>query len=98
MRCRLIEDQDRRIADDGPRDGNALTLTARHHGATLTNQRVQTLWKRGDDVREIRDLDRPLNGFGGRAGETVGNIFAKRAVEKKRVLFDERGRTVPAFR
>src|SRR5579864_6826977 len=42
-RCRLVEDQDRRVADDRARDTDPLALTARQGEAALAYLRVVTV-------------------------------------------------------
>lgn len=42
-RCRHVQQQDARVPDQGPGDGNALLLTTAHLTATLPNQGVEFL-------------------------------------------------------
>src|SRR5437870_779911 len=53
---RLVEDQDRRVAQQGPRDRDALALPAGEPRAPLAQQRVVSLRKLGDELVRVRGL------------------------------------------
>src|SRR5262245_53305702 len=57
-RGRLVEDQDRRVADDRARDRDALLLAARQGRAALGHRRVPALRQLGDQARRACHLDR----------------------------------------
>ena len=98
VRCRFIENQNGRITNDRPGDRDALALTARHHGAALADQRVEPLRQRGEDIRQVRHFDGPLNRIGRCPGEAVDDVLEEGAVEEKCVLLDKSGCAVPALR
>src|SRR5262245_48924656 len=54
MRGRLVQDQDRGIREQRPRDRQPLALTAREPVAFLADRRVQPLGQRVDPVVEMR--------------------------------------------
>ena len=50
IRRRLVEDDDRRVLQDGTRNGNALALTARKARATVSDHSIVALGQRLDEV------------------------------------------------
>ena len=53
-RC-LIEDEDRRVLQDGARDGDALALAARQRGAALADHEVIAAGLAHDEVVRLRE-------------------------------------------
>ena len=88
-RRRLVEDQDRRVANEGARDADALALSSRERRSALADDRVVTLGQSGDEfvgVREpggIHDVDI------GRVVASVRDVVANRAVKQDRLLQHE---------
>ncbi len=85
---RLVEQQDRGVAQDGPGQGDALALAARELHAPLPHQRGEAL---GELVGELRDV----GGRGGRAdlvlggaGPGEGDVVPQAAVEHRGFLRD----------
>ena len=56
---RLVEDQDRRVAQDRARDRDSLLLAAGEAVAALADKRVVTVRKGGDQVVDLRGARRP---------------------------------------
>ena len=57
---RLVEDQDRRVLEDGAGDGEALALAARQRGAALADDEVVAAGLLGEDeVVRLGELARP---------------------------------------
>ena len=87
---RLIEDDDRRVLEQRPRDGEPLHLAARQRRAALADERLEALGQRSNvvvDVRSLADLDQlRLRGVGLGDAQVVGD----RAVEEVRVLRHQR--------
>ena len=52
MRGRLVEDQDRRILEEGARDRDALALAAAEAGAALADRRVEAIRQGGDELAQ----------------------------------------------
>src|SRR5690606_25207761 len=52
--CRLVEDQNRRVAQDRPGNGDPLSLSAGQTRAALTEDRVVTLGQLHDEVVCVR--------------------------------------------
>src|SRR6185437_12169180 len=90
-RGRLVEDEDRRILEDDPRDGDALALAAGQLDAALADMRVE--------AAPSLPVLQPLDEFGGmgarggiahrglaRLGPAVADVVADRAVEQRSVL------------
>src|SRR6185436_18194318 len=50
---RLVENQNRRIAQHGARDGNALFLSARQRRATLGNRGFIAVFQAFDELRRV---------------------------------------------
>ena len=93
MRRRLVEDQDRRVLEERPRDGHALALAARELQATLAHHGVGALRQRLDQVTERRAVERRTQLGVGRGRAREQHVGAERVVEEVRVLSDERDLT-----
>jgi hypothetical protein len=73
MRGRLVEDQDRRVLQEGARDRDALALAAAQTGAALADRRVEAVGQGWRRARSARRADRrlqllPPRRRGGRSG------------------------------
>ena len=82
----LVEDEDGRVADDRPGDGDPLALSARECRAAFADHRVVSVRHFGDELideglsRGVGDL------FGPGAPFPVGDIFSDGGVEDDRFL------------
>ena len=92
-RCRLVEDQDRRVLQDHPGERDALPLAARQFDAALADMRIE----RGAPVPIFEPFDefervgpaRRVNDLGlARLGPAVADIVADRAMQQRGVLRD----------
>ena len=94
---RLVEDQDRRVLEQGAGDGDALLLAARQLEAALADHAIHS--RRAGSIDEIVDRGaarRRLDlGLGG-AVAAVADIVADRVVEQHRVLRDDADRGAKA--
>ena len=87
-RGRLVEEQDRRVAQDRARDGDALLLTARQAGAPLSRHGVVAVGEARDELVDPRRGRGRLDLFLARAGAAAGDVLTQRRVEQERVLAD----------
>ncbi len=89
-RQRLVEHQDRRVAQQGAGDGDALALAARELDALLADRRLITLRQAPDEVVDVgraRRLDQLLvRGV----GPAEANVLLDGAVEQEGVLVHHR--------
>ena len=83
---RFIENQDRRILQDGARDRHALLLAAGQFQAALAHHRVITLRQRFDEIMDVRGLRGGDDFFARRIGTPVGDVVVDRIVEQHGVL------------
>ncbi len=86
---RLVQNQNRSIANDRPGNGNALTLAAGERDAALADHGVVGVGHFLDEFQRIGQLDGPPDFPGRSAGFAIRNVFPNRGVEKKGVLQDE---------
>ena len=91
-RRRLVEDQHRRVAQDGARDRHALLLAAREAIAALADGRVIAIGQRGDQLVDLRRASGVFDLLvaGVRAGEA--QVLADRLVKQIRLLRDHADR------
>ena len=82
----LVEDEDRRIAQQRPRDRDALALPAAEPGAALAQQRVVALRELDDEVMGVRGAGRGLDLVPGEVGAAVGDVGEHRVVQEDRLL------------
>src|SRR6185295_18212121 len=78
---RLVQDQYRRVGQEGAGEGDALALAARELDATLADQGRVALGQLGDEVVRVGELGRTLDLRLRRAGLAVGDVLRQRAVE-----------------
>ena len=88
-RGRLVEDQDRRVADHRPRDADALALAAGERIAALADHRVVAVRHPRDELVGVGELGRGDDLLLGRVGAPIGDVLADRAVEEHRLLQHE---------
>ena len=80
-RRRLIEKQDRRVFQDGPRNREPLLLTAREKTAFVANDRIVTLWLRHDEIVSESGVRRFINFFRRGVESSELNIFENGVVK-----------------
>ena len=88
-RGRFIEDQDRRVADDGAGDGDALALAAGERHAALADHRVVAFRHPLDEFVRVGEPGRADDLIAGGFGFAVGDVLPDRRVEENRLLQDE---------
>ena len=90
MRGRLVQDQDRRVLEEGPGDRHALALPAGKLRAPLAHAGLQPLRQCRDEILQSRAADR-LCEFGcGRVRPGDEDVGAERVVKEVGVLRHER--------
>ena len=97
-RGRLVEDEDRRVAQDRPRDRDALLLAAREAVAALADDRVVALGQRGDQLVDLRRARGLLDLLVGRLRAREAEVVAHGRVEEVRLLRDDADRVARASR
>src|SRR5262249_41229884 len=89
-RRRLVEQQDRRSADEGSRDRYSLTLAARKRCAAFGEDRVEAILELGDELEEAGGLSRLRDLVVGRLGTAVADVLGDGEPEQHRLLLHER--------
>ena len=89
---RLVQQQDRRVAQDRAGDGDALLLPAREHHAAFAHVGVVALRERGEEVVRGGGAGGLLDLGVGRAGAAEADVLARGGGEDHRVLRHERKR------
>ena len=87
-RSRLVQQDDRRVLEEGARDGDALALAAGELHAVLAAGRVVALLEAHDEVVGIGRLGGRDDVLLARAGAAHGDIVAHRALEQEILLRD----------
>ena len=87
-RGRLVEHQDRRVADDGAGDRQALALAARQRHAVFADRRLVAVRLLADEVVGLGDPCGLLDLGVGRVGAAVADVVADRAFEQIGLLRD----------
>ena len=85
-RHRLVQDEDRGVADQRARDGDALALPARERGAALTDHGVVAVFQLTDEFVRVRGARRGLDLLRGGPGFPVRDVLADRGAEQDRLL------------
>src|SRR4051812_32544740 len=85
-RGRLVEDQDRRVLDQGAGDGDALALAYRKKPSPLAYNRVISLWETADEVVSVGRPGGRLDLGVGCSRPAIGDVGPDRIVEQKGVL------------
>ena len=88
-RGRLVEHEDRRVAQDRARDGDALLLAAGEAVAALADDGVVALRQRGDHVVDARGFGGGLDLLVGRLRLREAQVLAHARVEEVRLLGDD---------
>ena len=86
---RLVEDEDRRVAQDRPRDRHPLLLAAREAVAALADDGVVAVGQRRDHVVDARSGGRGFELLVGRVRLREAQVLAHRRVEEVRLLRDD---------
>ena len=86
---RLVENQDRRVANDRARDRDALALTAGQRHAALADHRGVAVRHLDDELVRVGQFGGADRVFDLRVGLAVGDVLPDRAAEQQRVLQDE---------
>ena len=89
-RGRLVEQQQRRIAQNGARDGDALALATRQRDAALADRRVESVRQRRDEGCGMGMLGGARDIGIGCAGSAEADIVAHRGREHHAVLRHQR--------
>ena len=87
--CRLVENEDRRVADDGTGNGNPPPLAPRQRHSALADHRAVPVRHVDDEVVRVRELGGPDRVFGRRIGAAIGDVFPDGAAEQQRILQHE---------
>ena len=94
---RLVEDQDRRVLQQGAGDGDALLLAAGKLQPPLADHRLIAFWQAGDEAMDRRALRRRLDLVLRGALAAIADIVADRVVEQHRVLRNDAKRGTQAL-
>src|SRR6516225_7712843 len=86
---RLIEQQDRRVSQDGSGDRKALTLPAREAYALLAEKRVETARQVVEELGRVRRLSGGADLRLCCAGSTEADVFPSIGAEDYRVLREQ---------
>ena len=86
----VVEDEDARVGQDRPRDGEALALAARDREPALADHRVVAVGQLGDERVRLRPLRRRHDLITGGIGLGVGDVLVHRGREQERVVGHER--------
>ena len=89
---RLVEDQDRRILEQGARDRDALLLAARQLEPALADFGVVALRQAFDEASIAAPCAAPRISSSVGAIAAIGDVVADRVVEQHRVLRDDADR------
>src|SRR5947207_5916128 len=78
--------EDRGVADQRARDGDALALPARERGAALTDHGIVAVFQLADEFVRVRGARRGLDLLRGGPGFSVRDVLADRGAEQDRLL------------
>jgi len=90
MRCGLVQDQDRRVLQEGAGDRHALPLSARQLHAALAHPRGQPVRQARDEFAERRAVQGAVHIRVGNVAPGQADVRLQRVVEQIRVLRDQR--------
>ena len=82
----VIQDEQARVGEQGPRDRQALALASRQAHAALAHHRVVALGQLGDEPRRLCRLGRRVDLLLGGVRTAIRDVLAHRAREEHRVL------------
>ena len=89
---RVVEHEDRRVEQQGPRDGDALALPARERVAPLAHHGVVAVGELDDELVGVGGPRGGLDLLDGRVGPAVGDVVADRDREEERLVLDDADR------
>src|SRR5580693_2334668 len=85
----LVEDENRRVANDGAGNSDALTLAPGKSKPSLADHRVVTVRHSGNEFVRVREFRRFLDFLLSGAGPAISNVVAYRSPEQHSVLQHE---------
>ena len=86
--CRLVQNENWRVLQESPSQGNALAFTAGQPQTSLAHKRVIAVGKCDNKVMRIGDFRGRHNVLETRSRATIGNIFGDARGEQHRFLHD----------
>ena len=93
---RLIQQQDRRVLQQRPRDRQPLALTAGQHHAAVADHRIESLRQRLDEFAAARGFGGGQHLGLGRVRAAVAQVLPHAAMEQRDVLRHQRHRLAQA--
>ena len=85
-RCCFVEDEDRRILEDGTGDAYTLALTTGESAATITDSGIETMFRLGNELVGIGYLCRIGDIFIGSIGLAEADIVLEAGIEEDCLL------------
>src|ERR1700728_4208700 len=85
----FIQQQNRRVLEDRPRDGDTLPLSAGQLDGPLSHQSVVAMIKLDDELMRIRPPGCQLHCLIGRARSAVPDVLQETTMKQGGVLWDE---------
>ena len=85
----VVQDQDRRVGDEGARQRQTLTLPAAQRDAALPDDRLVAFGEAQDELVRLRLLRRLLDFFLRRFRFAEANIVGNRPAEQENILLDD---------
>src|SRR5690242_7076174 len=89
VRCWLVQQPDRRILEDGARDGDTLTLASTEPRAVLADQCVVTVWQCFNERVKLRLARRRLDLLVAGGAFSEQEVVTDGPVEEVRILRDD---------
>src|SRR5262245_14219531 len=86
---RLVQDSNSRVCQNGPCNGQPLSLPATQPHAAFADDRVVALSKRRYEIMSVGHASRVLDLFIGRISHRVTNVLRDRPIKQKHVLLDD---------
>jgi hypothetical protein len=86
VRGRLVEDQDRRLRQERPREGDDLSLPGLELGPALSDLGLESVRQGGQHLFSSHRDQRPVDLLGARVGLAEGDVLAHRAAEQEPLL------------
>ena len=87
-RSSLIQNEQRRVLQEHTRNRNALLLSARKSGSTLSYLRVISIWQRFNELSDVCTLCCQRNVFFGSFRTAVCNVLRDSTIKEVYVLLD----------
>ena len=87
---RLVEDENRSVSDECPRDRDSLALTARERSAPLAEQRLVAVGQAAHELVHQCGIRGPEDLLIARVAPPVGDVVEDRALEEERLLGHDR--------